>query len=337
VLLKMPTIRQWDNHYTLIELALPAHRVLFPLRIEMNQVIRPMQLATTLVHQGAMPIAVHAVSTFSRHFSATHRLDIHTDGSVDKFNQQILIRAAGNIEVRIVTPEDRKTSLTARLRHYPRTRELIARGAYFTKLELPIVADGPYFYFDSDIVWLRHVPSLTPTDHPNAFSTESWSWYYGINNDRHWIKEKTPRRVNSGFYYVGEPFPHDRMEDLLQRKMFDPDLPHNTDQEIMAYLFRDMAMYHPEDLKRSRVGIQYKFEEETCAALHFPGKMWISHMEKIKHLCESAEKTDAGIRFLEPVPLSHAELLRMRSYIALANSNLTQGPLSLYRWLRGLR
>jgi hypothetical protein len=128
-----------------------------------------MQTATTLVHKGAMPIAIQAVRTFSRHFQGTHRLEIHMDGSTDAADHSDLLDAATGMAASIVAAEDRRPIVAGKLREFPRTRELLARGAYFTKLELPIVPEGPYFYFDSDIVWLRPATNLVPTGHPNAF------------------------------------------------------------------------------------------------------------------------------------------------------------------------
>jgi hypothetical protein len=78
----------------------------------------------------------------------------------------------------------------------------------------------PYFFFDSDIVWLRPVENLTPPGGGNAFSTESWSWYYGVCHDEKWITEQTPRRVNSGFYHLAQEFPFQRMEDMLEKSSF---------------------------------------------------------------------------------------------------------------------
>lgn len=60
---------------------------------------------------------------------------------------------------------------------------------------------------------------------------------------------------NSGFYFIGEPFPHERMEDMLAYGLFDSTRPYNTNQEIMAYIYRDIELYYPEDLKRSRRGM----------------------------------------------------------------------------------
>ena len=293
-----------------------------------------MQLATTLVHKGAMPIAIHAIRTFRRHFASTHRLEIHTDGSPDAADHDHLLAAAEGMNVSIITAGDRRPIVAGKLTAYPKTQELIERGAYFAKLELPMVATEPYFYFDSDIVWLRPVTNLIPTEHPNAFSTESWSWYYGVCHDSLWIREKTPRRVNSGFYHIGESFPYDRMEDMLERKMFDPSIPYNTDQEIMAYLFKDMSIYHPDDLKRTRVGTSYNLTEESCAALHFPGKMWLPHMNQIEALSGISVETETSIRYQDAIPLSHTELLRMRLYMKLANSPAVRAPINTYRRLR---
>jgi hypothetical protein len=290
--------------------------------------------ATTLVHKGAMPIAIHAIRTFRRHFTRSHRLEIHTDGSLDESDHEVLLKAAEGMAAGIVTPADRKPIVEVSLANYPKTRGLLGRGAYFTKLELPIFAKGPYFYFDSDIVWLRHVTNLVPLHRPNAFSTESWSWYHGVSNDRQWIGAQTPQRVNSGFYHIGEPFPYQRMEEMLEQRMFDPTIPYNSDQEIMAYLFHDMELYHPEDLKRSRVGRVYNLSAETCAALHFPGRMWVPHMDQIEALDSIASPAEAHIRYQQPVPLSFSELFRMRLHMRLANSKLARLPIWLFRKVR---
>lgn len=291
--------------------------------------------AVTLVHKTAMPIAVHAVSSFARHFAGRYRLDIHTDGSPDPGDEEILLQAAAGMESRILRPGDRRPILEERLAGFPRIRALLDGVGYFAKLELPMVIDPPFFYFDSDIVWLRPVSNLTPDSAPNAFSTESWSWYNGVANDQLWIKAKTPRRVNSGFYYLGEPFPFDRMEDMLDKGMFDSSLPYNTDQEIMAYLFRDMKLYHPEDLKRSRRNIRYDLATDSSAALHFPGQMWRPHLDQIEQLHGLPATAETAIRYQNPVPLTRSELLRMRLSVSLSDSPLLRKPINQLRKLRG--
>jgi len=295
-----------------------------------------MKLATTLVHKGAMDIAPHAVATFACHFHGTYRLQIHTDGSLDPEDHNILTTAAADhgMNGEIVTPSDRQPLVEKRLEPYPLTRGLLGRGGYFTKLEMPVWIEKPYFYFDSDIVWLHPVENLTPPDGGNAFSTETWSWYYGVSKDSKWIAAGTPRRVNSGFYHLGEEFPFSRMEDMLRQGMFDPEIPYNTDQEIMAYLFPEMVHYHIDDMKRSRVDALYDLKAETCAALHFPGGMWRTHLDRIEALPETSQSVPVKIRFSQPTPLSHWELFRMRSFMNLSKSKTLKPPLELYRTIR---
>jgi hypothetical protein len=293
-----------------------------------------MLLAVTLVHKAAMPIGVHAVSSFARHFTGRYRLDIHTDGSPDARDEEELLRAAAGMDARIVRPAERKALLDARLADFPLIRRLADGVGYFAKLELPMAATEPYFYFDSDIVWLRPVSNLTPGFAPNAFSTESWSWYNGVAKDRLWIDAKTPRRVNSGFYYLGEPFPFARMEDMLAKGMFDPTIPYNTDQEIMAYLFRDMELYHPDDLKRSRRNIRYDLASDPAAALHFPGGMWREHLDQIARLAGLPERSESRVRYQPPSPLSRMELLRMRALVKISDSSVFGAPINFLRKVR---
>lgn len=290
--------------------------------------------AVTLVHKSAMPIAVHAVASFVRHFADRYNLDIHTDGSPDAGDEAKLMQAAEGIEARIIRPHDRQPLLKERLTNYPKTRSLLDGVGYNAKLELPMAATDPYFYFDSDIVWLRPVSNLKPPTAPNVFSTESWSWYNGVANERLWIDAKTPRRVNSGFYYLGEPFPFDAMEDMLEKGMFDASKRYNTDQEIMAYLFRKMELYHPDDLKRTRVRTRYQLASEPAAALHFPGGMWRDHLDQMDSLANHAGRPAVDIRFDKPVPLSQAELLRMRLAVTISDSPLLGGPINRLRKLR---
>ena len=290
--------------------------------------------AVTLVHKAAMNIGVHAVRSFARHFSDRYRLDIHTDGSPDLGDEAELMRAADGMQARIVRPADRKPLLDERLANFPLIRGLADGVGYFAKLELPMAATEPYFYFDSDIVWLRPVSNLTPSAAPNAFSAESWSWYNGVAKDHLWIEAKTPRRVNSGFYYLGESFPFERMEDMLAKGMFDPTIPYNTDQEIMAYLFRDMQLYHPEDLKRSRRGVHYDLKTDPSAAMHFPGGMWREHLEPIQRLGSIPLKSEANIRHQDPIPLTRFELFRMRLSVSLSDSPLLRDLINQIRKLR---
>lgn len=295
-----------------------------------------MQSAITLVHKGAMEIGVHAVSSFARHFAGTHRLDIHTDGSPDADDEETLLHAADGIEARIVRPSDRAPVLDDRLKDRPLTRKLLDGVGYNAKLELPMVVEPPYFYFDSDIVWLRPVANLAPANAANAFSTESWTWYNGVANEREWIRAKTPRRVNSGFHFLNEPFPFDRMEDMLAKGMFDPTLRYNTDQEIMAYLYPDMEMYHPEDFKRSRRSARYDLATDPSAALHFPGGMWRDHLDQMDALEAHAGRPPMQIRHQPAIPLTRFELFEMRMRVRISNSRLLGRTIDRIRSLRKL-
>lgn len=290
--------------------------------------------ATTLVHKGAMEMGVHSIRSFVRHFAKTHTLTIHTDTSTDENDHRLLLEAASGIEAKIVTSKDRGEKLTLLLDKFPETRNFLNRASYFAKLELPMVEEAPYFFFDSDIIFLRHIPNLVPANSPNAFSTESWSWYNGITNEKLWIAAKTPRRVNSGFHHLGQKFPFQKMEEMLCNNMFDRSIPFASDQEIFAYLYNDMEYYHPEDLKRSRVGIIYNLADETCAALHFPGKMWRMHLDQINQLPLTAQKPPVSIRYQHPVPLTLGELFRMRTQVRMSQSGLLKKPLALMRKLR---
>jgi hypothetical protein len=293
-----------------------------------------MQSAITLVHKGAMTIAAHSIHSFARHFGKTHRLQIHSDGSLDAWDIEILLKSALGMEVEIVSAEQRQAIVAERLKDYPYTQKLLAKGGYFTKLELPVFYDEPYFYFDSDVIWLKPVINLAPVGRDSAFSTEGWSWYFGICRDARWIEEKTPRRVNSGIYHLSSPFPFERMEKLLENQMFDWTIPGNSDQEIMAYLYPGMTTYHQEDIKRSRVGKNYDLSTISAAALHFPGRMWKTHMDQIERLPLMASSAATEVRFEDAVELTHLELFKMRTYMSLANTTIARGPIRMLRKIR---
>ncbi len=292
-----------------------------------------MFLAVTLVHKAAMEIAVPAVQSFARHFSDRYRLDIHTDGSPDEADEKALLHAATGIAARIVRPSDRATILEHRLKDRPLTRALLDGVGYNAKLELPMVIEPPYFYFDSDIVWLRPVSNLQPPKAPNAFSTESWTWYNGVAREAEWVQARIPRRVNSGFHYLGESFSFDRMERMLAGGLFDASRKYNTDQEIMAYLYPAMEMYHIEDLKRSRRGVCYDLTTDPAAALHFPGGMWSDHLDQMHLLASHIGRESVEIRYQPAVPLTRAELWRMRTQVSVSDSMLLGRCINLVRKL----
>lgn len=287
----------------------------------------------TLVHRAAMEIAVPAVESFARHFHDTHFLEIHTDGTPDDADEEVLIRAAGGMDSRVVRPNDRAPILLDRIAERPRTRSLLDGVGYNAKLELPMTIEAPYFYFDSDIIWLRPVANLEPLHAPNAFSTESWTWYHGVSNDSTWIRERIPRRVNSGFYYLGESFPFERMEKMLESGLFDCKKKYNTDQEIMAYLFPAMELYHPEDLRRSRRGVRYDLAGDPAAALHFPGGMWKEHRDQFNGLARQEGRDSMDVRFQDPVALTSGELFRMRARVRAHESDILGPSIRLVRKL----
>jgi hypothetical protein len=290
--------------------------------------------AKTLVHAASMPIARHAVRTFADCYAGGASLEIHTDGSLSKSEQDELIGAAGQMKAVIICPEDRRSVWERRLASFPLTKSLLERGGYMVKMELPLLEDRPFFYFDSDILWLRPSSGILPKHSTNAFSTESWSWYYGIRKPNVWIRERVPRRVNSGFYYLGEPFPCDRMERILSEGLYDPDAESATDQELMAFLFPDAEMYHPEDFVRSRRGIRYDLSTMSASALHFPGRMWESHMEQIRRFIPPTDTVSRMIRKERAVPLDYFEIARMRFYRSLESASWARLPLRLYRAIR---
>lgn len=280
-----------------------------------------------------MTIAPHSIRSFSSHFSETYRLIIHTDPSIDEKDIKILRDASDGIQVDIVSSIDRKEKLKEKINEFPKTKELLAKGSYFTKLEVAMFEEPPYFFFDSDIIWLKHVPNLQPNDAPNVFSTESWSSYSGIAKPWLWIRNKTPRRVNSGFYFTKENFPYQKLEDLLNKGMYNNSQFLAGDQEIFAYLYSNMKYYHPEDMKRSRVGSIYQLNDIQCAALHFPGRMWSYHLDQIEKLKHTKAQNQVKVRFQPAIPLSYAELLRMRAQIQLGRSELLAKPLNVIRKL----
>jgi hypothetical protein len=236
---------------------------------------------------------------------------------------------------RFVEPAERRVILEKRIKGYPGIQSLMSGRGYFSKMELPMVSTEPYFYFDSDIVWLRPCTNLTGDGSQNLFSTETWTWYPGIRKELTWAQASVPRRVNSGFYYRADPFPFERLEKLLTQKMYDPEAPYATDQEVMAYIFPEMRLYHPDDLMRSRRGMMYDLPKIKAAALHFPGKMWESHLESIKTFSPLSHVDEVPIpRLVDSVPLRVGEIIRMRVTIALAQAKWTRFPLEKYRLLR---
>jgi|694.fasta_scaffold54524_3 hypothetical protein len=300
-----------------------------------SDTVSPRPRAVTLIHKGAMPVGSAAVRSFARYYGDVYELEIHTDGSLDEADIARLSEEAGEMPHHFVGPAEREAVLGPLLAVRPRTRALISLGAYFTKLQLPMVIAKPYFYFDSDIVWLRKAGNLNPPGTKDVFSTETWSWYYGAANDREWVRQGVPRRVNSGFYHLDSEFPFDRMEEMLERGLFDHTADYNTDQEIMAYLFPDLTHYHIDDFKRTRVGVRYDMRTEACIALHFPGGMWKDHLDQIAALDGEPDRPEALLRITPATPLTTGEMLRMRYSLAASRVGILKFPIRIYRALRG--
>jgi hypothetical protein len=295
-----------------------------------------MIVAKTLVHAASMPIARHAVRTFCiTHQGLFRELEIHTDGSLTEEHRSELVELTGGMAFRFVEPDERRDTLKGKIGGFPEILSLMSGRGYFSKMELPMVSSEPYFYFDSDIVWLRPCTNLTGDGSQNLFSTETWTWYPGIRKELSWARASVPRRVNSGFYYLADPFPFERLERLLTHKMYDPEIPYATDQEIMAFLYPRLRLYHADDLIRSRRGIMYDLLKTKAAALHFPGKMWESHLDRIESFHPDLPANEVQIpRLVDSVPLGVNEIIRMRVTMALAQTKWTQFPADLYRSLR---
>jgi hypothetical protein len=239
---------------------------------------------------------------------------------------------------RFVEPDERRVILEKKIKGYPSTQSLMIGRGYFSKLELPMVSSEPYFYFDSDIVWLRPCLNLLGDGTRNLFSTESWTWYPGIRKAAVWVRSGIPRRVNSGFYFLKDPFPSDRMERLLFEGLYEPVASWATDQEIMAFLYPSMLLYHPDDLMRSRRGMLYDLSNLKAAALHFPGRMWEPHLGQMEQLHLAAASEGFPLpRLLDSTPLGSGEILRMKATIGLAESKWARFPSELYRRVRAAR
>ena len=289
--------------------------------------------AKTLVHAASMPIARHAVRTFcATHRSFFRELEIHTDGTLTEEHRSELGELTDGMAFRFVEPDERRHTLKRKIGGFPEILSLMSGRGYFSKMELPMVSSEPYFYFDSDIVWLRPCTNLTGDGSQNLFSTETWTWYPGIRKELSWARASVPRRVNSGFYYLADPFPFEKLEKLLSEKLYDHQAPYATDQEIMAFLFPEMRLYHHDDLMRSRRGMIYDLHQLQATALHFPGSMWEPHLRQLNGFGPASQPKE--VRYANTAPLSLLEILRMRVTIGVAGSSWSRLPVL---WGRAIR
>lgn len=291
--------------------------------------------AKILIHRASMPIGRHAVRTFVLgHAGLFRELEIHSDGSLDDEDRHVLSKMAAGMPLRFVEPEERRAVMEPLLGDYPRTKAFLDGSGYRSKMELPVVATESYFYFDSDIVWLRPCSNLLGDGTRNLFSTESWTWYPGIRKPVIWARERVPRRVNSGFYFLKDPFPFERMERLLSEGLYDPAAPLATDQELMAFLYPSMLLYHAEDLMRSRRGIIYDVLKLDATALHFPGKMWEPHLTQIEQFVSGKCPEQLRPRLVDTIPLGIREIFKMRATLAIAQAAWARRPAESYRRIR---
>ena len=292
-----------------------------------------MHSAKTLVHAASMPIARHAVRTFCiTHRDLFRELEIHTDGSLTEEHRSELGELTSGMAFRFVEPAERRVILEKRIKGYPGIQSLMSGRGYFSKMELPMVSTEPYFYFDSDIVWLRPCTNLTGDGSQNLFSTETWTWYPGIRKELTWAQASVPRRVNSGFYYRADPFPFERLERLLFEGLYDLRDPWATDQEIMAFLYPSLCLYHAADLLRSRRGIVYDLKRLCSTALHFPGRMWQHHLEQIEEF--QPLNSPSQVRIVNTVSLGITEIIRMKATMGILKAKWARYPAEIYRRIR---
>ncbi len=263
-----------------------------------------------------MPVAVHAVRTFAAASPGAYELEIHSDGSLEEADFAQLKKMAAGMTVRRVEPPERKALLAPQISDRPHCQALFARPGYMTKLEVLAYEPGPFFYFDSDIVWLRPFEPVASPGGQAIFSTETWSWYYGMQKSGVWIKQKIPRRINSGFAYLPAAFPFDRLETMLKQGLYTPDHRLSTDQELLAYLFPACRIFSLEEFARSRRGRRYDLTTMPSVALHFPGGMWKEHLAEIDAHAVDGQKPPQVVGTQQASPLSLFEILRM--YAALA-------------------
>lgn len=293
-------------------------------------------IAKTLVHKAALPVALESVRTFAACSLKQYSLEIHSDGSLDAEDLSALCHAAGSMETTVVEPSDRKAVLAECLSNqFPLSSSLLKRGAYMSKLEVLASADKEFFYFDSDIIWLRPFEAIAPAAHvPAVFSTETWSWYYGIQKPWRWIANRTPARVNSGFTFLRPPFRFAKLEAMLRDGLYNPDHEYATDQEILAYLYPDCKLFSLCDFARSRVGKFYDLSKLDCFALHYPGGMWKQHLEIIKSFKPHDHATPHAVARTIPYPFQYLEYFKMRILLLVEKSIFLQPLANQYRRIR---
>jgi len=288
----------------------------------------------TLIHKAAMPIALESVRTFSLASPKVAELEIHSDGSLAEEDWLALEVATQRLEIVRVEPEDRRLDLERIAETFPLASELLNRAGYMAKLKVLAFAERPFFYFDSDIVWLRTPDFSEFPESRTVFSTETWSWYFGIRNPAFWVRNRIPRRINSGFAWMPEAFPFQRMEEALVKGLYTPDHTFSTDQELLAFLHPEAAVFSLSDFERTRVGVHYDLLLSDAIALHFPGGMWKRHLHAIDAFQPTKESPGRKPQIQPARPLDWPELGRMYAAMAFERNPVLQRGANLFRRLR---
>jgi hypothetical protein len=293
-----------------------------------------MRKVKTLVHKGAMPIAVESVRTFSKVASGVEIFEVHSDGSLEEADWKCLEQAGADLPFLRVEPIDRREKIDQLATEFPAVGRLLGGRGYMTKLQVLAVEADPFFYFDSDILWLKPFEFVPPPDGRAVFSTETWSWYFGMQKPMRWVKAGIPRRVNSGFAWIVPPFPIARLEMMLREELYTPDHLYSTDQEILAFLFPDSFAFALSDFGRTRVGVHYDLASLSQVAMHFPGGMWKPHLEAIRRLEPRQERR--RVELIVPGRLDFREIFRMKLALACEQNFVLQRVGNVYRRLRNI-
>ena len=289
--------------------------------------------AKTLVHKAAVPVAEQSIRTFSHCYGSRARLEIHSDGTLPEEDIARLISAAGNgMLVCHHDTETRKRRVKELLVDRPQLLSLLGRGGYFNKIELCMVAEGPFLYFDSDVIW-RRPSDLRPRGSSSAFATEHFTWYPGANM-KSFVRERIPRRINSGVFYLLDPFPLDRLEECVRKGIINPDIPGTGDQEYFAYLFPNTEIYDTRDVCRTRAGTVYDLNRSTSLLMHYVSSSWKFQIERIRDFSPSDHFMP--IRLRPSVPISSMEVTYVTMYRKLWTASWVRLPAHLLRKVRNL-
>jgi len=289
--------------------------------------------AKTLVHKAAVAVAEQSIRTFALCYGSSARLEIHSDGTLSEDDIATLISAAGKrMLVCHHDTETRKQQVRELLDDRPQLLSLLGRGGYFNKIELCMVAEEPFLYFDSDVIW-RRPSDLRPRGSSSAFATEHFTWYPGADM-KSFVRKRIPRRINSGVFYLVDPFPLDRFEDCVRQGVINPDIPGSTDQEYFAYLFPNTEIYDARDICRTRAGTVYDLNRSTATLMHYVSSSWKFQIDRIR--CFSPAENSRPIRLRPSVPISSMEVTYVKIYRKLWVASWMRLPAHLLRKVRNL-